>query len=149
MKPATTWILITNGARARVLGHKSIGSELYEVEGMEFSDDVLSISQIMADKAGRAFISMSPARSAMQPKTDPVAKREADFIRLIADILDTKYRNNCFDRLVIFASARAMGDLRKTLSEEVKGVIIAEITKDLTKVPDKEIKKYLENVMLV
>ncbi len=149
MKPATTWILITNGARARVLGHKTIGTKLYEVEGMEFSDDVLSISQIMADKAGRAFISMSPARSAMQPKTDPVAKREADFIRLIAYILDEKYRNNCFDRLVIFASKRAMGDLRKMLSEDVKGAIIAEISKDLTNVPDKEIEKHLKNVMLI
>ncbi len=149
MKPVTTWILIANGARARVLEHKSNSTSLKAIKGMEFSDEALSISDIMADKAGRAFASVGASRSAMVQRTDPVAKREADFINLVADNLNKKYVNNGFDRLVIFAAHNAMGDLRKALSVELNNAIIAEIPKDLTKVPNNDIAKHLKDVLLV
>lgn len=149
MKAIITWILLTNGARARVVAHGGFGASLKEVKGMEFTDEALSISQIMADKAGRAFSSIGKSRSAMELKTDPVAKREADFVRLVADNLNIHFLNKCFHRLVIFAAPHAMGDIRKVLSDELKNAILSEIPKDLTKVPNNEIAKHLKDVMLV
>ncbi len=149
MRPIRTWILIANGARARVLEHAGRGARLSPVKNMDFSSETLSVSQIMADKAGRAFSSVGKSRSAMEQKTNPVDKREADFIKLVAQKINEKFCNKRFDRLVIFAAPHAMGDLRKMLSEEVKFTIIAEVAKDLTKVPNDEIIKHLENIMVV
>ncbi len=149
MKPITTWILIANGARARILEHKALGSGITALEGMEYSQQSLSSSQIMADKPGRAFSTAGTARSAMQPSTDPVAKREADFAHNLAEILNDKFSIKAFDRLAIFAAPKAMGDIREALSENIKTAIIAEIAKDLTKVPNDKIAKHLEDVMVV
>ena len=149
MKPIITWILIANGARARAVKHAGIGTGLTEVKTMTLFDDRLSISQIMSDRAGRTFTSMEKSRSAMQLKTDPVAKREADFIRLVADNLNIYFKNKCFDRLVIFAAPHAMGDLRQALSSELRDAILKEIPKDLTNIPNEKIAKHLEDIMLV
>ncbi|MCF6344479.1 MAG: host attachment protein [Devosiaceae bacterium] len=149
MKPIITWILITNGYRSRVIEHSAVGSGLKEVKGMELSDEVLSMSEIMADKPGRSFSTAGTSRSAMQQRTNPVDKREADFIRLVADNLNKKFSNKGFDRLIIFASPSSMGDLRKVLSEDLQNTIYAEIDKDLTKVPNDQIAKHLKDVMVV
>ncbi len=149
MKPFTTWILIANGARARVLEHKGLGSGVSAIKGMDYSQIALSSSEIMSDKPGRAFSTAGTSRSAMQSPTDPVAKREADFAQMLADVLDDKFSKKAFDRLVIFAAPKAMGDIRDALSEATKTAVLAEIPKDLTKVPNDEIDKHLKDVMVV
>jgi protein required for attachment to host cells len=149
MKPITTWILIANGARARVLEHISSSHNITAVKDMEYSQESLSSSEIMADKPGRAFSTAGTSRSAMQPATDPVAKREADFAHGLAEILNDKFSKKAFNRLVIFAAPKTLGDIREALSENIKTAIIAEIAKDLTKVPNDKIAKHLEDVMVV
>ncbi len=149
MKPIVTWILIANGARARILEHKGMSGGVNAIKDMEFSQESLSSSQIMADKPGRAFSTAGTSRSAMEPKTDPVAKREADFAHELAQVINDKFSNKTFARLVIFAAPKTMGDIRDTLNETTKTAIIAEIPKDLTKVPNDEIAKHLEDVMVI
>jgi len=149
MKPITTWILIANGARARILEHKALGAGIKAIKGMEFFDEKLSTSDIMADKSGRAFASVGNSRSAIELKTDPVAKREAEFALILAQTLNKKYQSKAFNRLIIFAAPNALGDLRQSLNNDVSNNIIAEITKDLTKVPNDEIAKHLKDVMLI
>ncbi|VAW18780.1 hypothetical protein MNBD_ALPHA12-2305 [hydrothermal vent metagenome] len=149
MKPVITWILIADGARARILEHKGLGSGVAALKGMEFSAERLKSSEIMADKPGRAFASNGASRSAIEPKTDPVAKREADFMAMLAGVLNEKQTSAAFDRLVLIAAPRALGDLRKSLSEPVREIIYAELAKDLTKTPNDKIGKHLEEVMVV
>ncbi len=149
MKPVITWILIADGARARILEHKGPGSGVAAVKGMEFSAEKLKPSDIMADKPGRAFSSAGVSRSAIEPKTDPVAKREADFMAMLAGVLNVKHNSAAFARLVLVAAPKALGDLRKALGEPVRKIVHAEIAKDLTKTPNDKIGKHLEEVMLV
>ncbi len=149
MKPVITWILIADGARARILEHKGPGSGIAAIKGMEFSAERLKSSEIMADRPGRAFSSTGKSRSAIEPKTDPVAKREADFMAMLAEVLNAKQNSAKFARLVLIAAPRALGDLRKYLSDSVREMVHAEIAKDLTKTPNDKIGKHLEEVMLV
>jgi len=150
MKPVITWILIADGARARILEHKGPGSGVSAVDGMEFSAEKLKSSDIMADKPGRAFSSQGASRFAIEPKTDPVAKREADFMAMLAGVLEEKKNNaTVFDRLVLIAAPRALGELRKALSNSIREIIYAELAKDLTKTPNDKVGKHLEEVMVV
>lgn len=149
MKHKTTWILIADGARARVLSHTGTGKGLDEVEGFEFAAERLRTQDIMADKPGRSFSSAGSKRSAMQPQTDPVDKREADFVRELAEMLDKQLRKNAFDRLIIAAAPKALGDIRKSLSPQVQTKILAELSKNLTSIPNDDIEKHFEDVLAV
>jgi len=149
MKPIITWILIADGARARVLENTGPGKGLSEVPGLEFADEKLRAGEIMADRPGRSFSSAGHGRSAMEPQTDPVDKREADFAASIAEVIASKHQDKLFERLIIAAAPQAMGDLRKVLSPQVQATVIAEIPKDLTKIPNDQLAKHFEHVLAV
>lgn len=149
MKPTITWILIADGARARVLEHKGPGKGLNEVPGLEFADDHLRSGDVMADRPGRSFDSNNTSRSAMQPQTDPIDKREADFVSALAVMLDEKLQQGAFDQLILTAAPRAMGDLRKALTPQLRAKITAELPKDLTHIPNSDMAKHLEEVLAV
>lgn len=149
MKATVTWILIADGARARVLEHKGPGKGLNEVPNLTFADDHLRSGDIMTDRPGRSFASSSQGRSAMQPPTDPADKRETDFVIGLAKMLDKKLQDKAFDRLIIAAAPRAMGDLRKALTPQLQAVVTAELDKDLTQIPNPDVAKHFEKVLAI
>jgi len=149
MKPTITWILIADGARARVVAHAGVGKGLSEVNGLEFAQEPLKTQDIMADKQGRSFNSGGPGRAAMEIPTDPVEKREADFVAGLARMLDEKLQKKAFDRLILAAAPQALGTLRKSISSQVKQTVMAEIPKDLTNIPNTELGKHFEDVLAV
>lgn len=149
MKPTITWILIADGARARVVAHAGVGKGLSEVNGLEFSQEPLKAQDIMADKQGRSFSSGGHGRAAMEIPTDPVEKREADFVSGLARMLDEKLKEKAFDRLIIAAAPQALGTLRKSISAPVKKMVMAEIPKDLTNIPNGDLGKHFEDILAV
>lgn len=149
MKPVITWILIADGARARVVENAGVGKGLKEVDGLEFSDAHLRAGDIMADKPGRAFSSAGTGRSAMEPPTDPVDKREADFATGLAEMLKRKLHEGAYDRLIIAAAPQALGDIRKALSPQVQARILTELPKDFTRVPNAELERTLKDILAV
>ena len=52
-----------------------------------------------------------------------------------------------FDKLVLVAAPKTLGDLRDLLPDPVKAKVVAEIDKDLTKVPLHELPKHLDSVL--
>ena len=149
MKPIRTWILVADGARARVVENLGPGKGLSEVGGMEFTGDKLRNRDIMADRPGRSFESANSARHAMEPPSDPKRQAEADFVSGLAEMLDRKLQAGAFDRLVLVAAPQALGDIRKALSRPLAGVVHGELAKDLTKVPNNELATHLGEVMAV
>lgn len=149
MKKIITWILLANGAQARVLEHSGPGTGVHPVEGMEFSIPALQAKEIMADRPGRSPTPTGGGRTGMEPKTDPVAYREAEFVKSLADMLATHLEQHHFDRLVIAAAPIALGVIRKALAPAVRDKIVAEMDKDLTKVPKGQLAKHFEDVLAV
>ena len=49
-----------------------------------------------------------------------------------------------FDHLVLVAAPKILGDLRELLPKTVHGKIVAEINKDLTKIPTRDLGKHLD-----
>ena len=60
---------------------------------------------------------------------------------------DHAFRND-FDRLVIVAPAPMLGDLRRVLQPEVLGKVIAEVDKDLTKIPTHDVLSHIDDVLV-
>jgi protein required for attachment to host cells len=149
MKPTRTWILVADGARARVLENTGPGKGVSEVAGMEFAEDALRNREIMSDRPGRSFESADQSRHAMEPPTDPKQLAETAFVTGLVEMLDDKFKAGEFDRLVLVAAPRALGDIRKALPKELAQVVYGELAKDLTKVPNTEMEKHLGEVMAV
>lgn len=149
MKPTVTWVLVTNGGQARILENAGPGKGLVPVKGLAFEDSHLKAQDIVTDRPGRSFSSVGHGRSAMEPKTNPVDQREAEFVRALADVLEEKRGEGAFSRLIIAAAPNALGDLRPALSEGVRKTIISELPKDLTNIPTADLGKHFDGILAV
>lgn len=149
MKSKVTWILIADGGQAKVFEHGGPGTGLVAVKGLSFEEDHLRAQDIMADKPGRSFSSVGHGRSSYEPETDPVQAREAHFMKSIAAMLDDRFQEGAFERLIIAAAPTALGDIRPHLSKAVQGAVIAELPKDLTNIPMHKLEAHFEDVLAV
>jgi protein required for attachment to host cells len=150
MKPIVTWILIADGAEARVYANEGPGKGLHPVDGLHFSQEHLQTRDIMADRPGRSISSAgSGGRSAMEYSSDPVKVRERRFVTDLAEVLDRYFRDGRFERLIIAAAPTALGDIRPALSKELSRVVLAELPKDLTRVPVANLDSHFEDLLAV
>lgn len=147
MKPVKTWILLADGARARVFENLGPGKGLQHLPKLDMQQEPLQTRDIVSDQQGRSFSSASSARSAMEPGTDPAEKREEDFIKGVADRLASQLQRGAFDRLVVAAAPSALGDLRRHINDHVRKTILAELPKDLSNTPTKELPSHFADVL--
>jgi len=149
MKPTTTWILIADGAHARVFANRGPGKGIEAVQGGVINGDHRPDHELVRDSAGRTFESVGDTRHAITPKTDPHRELKRDFAKHLADMLDRSYADKAFDRLVLVAPPTALGDLRAALTAQVKPHVYAELDKDLVKTPTAELPQHLGAVLAV
>ena len=149
MKKTITWILIANGAQARIVEYTGPGKGLRQVDGMEWSIEPLQAQELVSDRSGGNRAPAGFSRGGMEPRTDPVEHRETEFVKSVAAALDRQHQQSAFDRLVIAAAPIALGNLRKVLSDHVKKTIVAELDKDLTNLPTPQLSKHLDGIIAV
>ena len=147
MKPTVTWVLLADGSQAKVFSHSGPGTGLKPVTNLLFEEEPLRAREIMADKPGRSYSSVGSGRSAMEYSTDPVQVREARFVKAVADTLDRKFYESAFGRLVIAAAPTALGTIRGALSDQLRQAVVAELPKDLTKLPTPQLEKHFEGIL--
>lgn len=103
----------------------------------------LRAADLGSDAPGRSCESAAVIRHAVEPRTDPHTKAKARFAGEVAEVLNEAAAAAVFDRLVVAAPAHTLHDLRAALSAEAAGKLVAEIQKDLLKVPDANIAAHL------
>lgn len=150
MKPKVTWIVLADGDQAKVFENDGPGKGLTAVKDFAIDQAHLRARDIMADKPGRASAGPGPgAKSAMEYHTDPVEVRERRFVEHLADLLEAKRVDGRFARLVIAAAPNALGDLRPALTPALKKIVIAELPKDLIRVPLTELGEHFEDILAI
>jgi protein required for attachment to host cells len=142
MKKTVTWVLIADGAQARVLENTGPGKGLKQVEGLQWSNEPLRAQDIVTDRPGGGGNGGS-----MASRVDPVEQREEDFVKNLAVILDKFQQKGAFDRLIIAAAPIALGDIRKAISPAVKKTILAELNKDLTNLPTAQLDQHFQDIL--
>lgn len=103
--------------------------------------------QIVADKPGRGFGSAdaSTHRHAFEPQHDPHKLEKHDFTAELARALDGL--SGQYDRLVVVAPPRSLGELDTLLTPQVKKKVSHQIPKDLTGVSPPDLWDALEKVL--
>ena len=142
MKAKITWVLVADGARARIVRGLATDAEAADrPEDLVFEIDHKQLREIMADRPGRSFASEGARRSAMEYGSDPVAEQEAAFAGMLLGELERRHAAGEFDRLGIVAEPRMLGLIRQKLSPQLGRTVVKEISKDWTKLPPGELRK--------
>lgn len=147
MTPARCWILVADGSRARVFLVLGQRRDLEPVDDMEISTDHRRASEMGPDAPGRSFESVGAARHSVAPRTDPERIEEQRFAGLIIERLDQAAGHSRFDKLILVAPPRMLGDLRAALTPRLTGLLAATLAKDLTKIPQARLVGHLEEVL--
>ena len=133
-------VLIGDGQKALFLRNKGTAHQVkLEVEQVLEQDNPATREQ-GTDRPGRSNASVGVARSAME-ETDWHDIAEERFAGELADALYRHAHANLFDKLVIIAPPKILGNLRKAFHPEVAERVAAEIPKELTSHPVAEIER--------
>lgn len=143
MKPTRTWVLIADGARARLIVATGHGKAIEIDELAEYSADHSPNRELQRDAAPRVYDSQGTRRSAIEPKVDPHRELKRDFAADLAETLEGLVQRKEIGPLIVAAAPTTLGDLRKAFSKRVHEAIVAELAMDLTKVPNADLPKHI------
>jgi protein required for attachment to host cells len=145
-----TWIVVADGVRARFLTASEDGSRLIPARD---TDMVAPMNRrpsrdLKSDKPGRSYSSSrSGVRHALEPPHDYHKLEKRRFTAAVAKALEEASEGKAFDRLVLVAPRRSLGELRGLLSDRVKAQIDQEIAKDLTNETASRLWRHLQPLM--
>lgn len=143
-KKLTTWILVCDGGRGRILAQTGAGAPIEQVTEAKNAASRQPSRAAGADKPGRSFDSAGQGRHAMEPPADWHDFEKEKFAREMAAIINTAGTENRFDRLILVAPPRVLGDLRQALDGHAMGKVAGELGKDLTNVPIHDLGPHLD-----
>ncbi|HEV2303344.1 MAG TPA: host attachment protein, partial [Stellaceae bacterium] len=96
-----------------------------------------------ADRPGRAFESAGGARHAVAPRTDPHRRAKTDFAQILAEEIVRARQQGAFDRLALVAPPPILAAIKEHLDAECERRLDGELAKDLTKLPEAELRRRL------
>ena len=144
-----TWIVVADGARARILEQAAWRQPLELVEDLEDEAARRRPREIESDDRGRVFDRGGPGRHAMETPTDPQRHEKERFAKQLAGRLNQAAHGGRFDRLVLVAAAQMLGDLRRELDKGAADRVSHELAKDLTAVSIHELPRHLGDIVEV
>ena len=147
MKPIRTWILVADGARARIFVNNGPGKGIEEMAGNVFEIAIPPSRDIVSDRPGRTFNSTGKQRHAIEPGINPHRERKRVFLGHVAHYLDKARLRGDFDRLVIVAPPPALGDLRAEMKPRLRQLVTGEIAHDLVEHPKSAVGKHLAKIL--
>jgi protein required for attachment to host cells len=127
----TTWILVANSARARLLSLDAAGRWSL-VREFEHSASRAHDTQLVEGRLGTSQQTGGYGRPAYVPQTTPHEVEAETFAHELTKFLGHEYDNHAYERLVIVAGPHFLGLLRALLAVKVATSVFFEINKDLS-----------------
>lgn len=146
----TTWIVVADGQKARILRYVGPDEGLRLIDNGEM-EIAASTRALINDRPGRKEDAMGHSRrhgdgdasGGMQIEE----QEDSAFLAHVADRINLAANTGEFQRLVLVAAPRALGELRYQLNENARKMVIGEIDKDLTKERIDDLPRHLGAVM--
>jgi protein required for attachment to host cells len=142
MKNPRIWYVIADGGRARFV-KRDERSSFHTVANLVSTELRARSSDLGRDHPARVMESATPGRSAIEPRRDLKEVAKEDFVKLVADELSVGHERGQFDRLVLVAPPRVLTELKNNLSKPIAELVVGDLQKDLTKVPDHDLTAHL------
>ena len=138
-----TVVLVADGRKLLFFRNEGDGEfPKLEVERKRVEDNPPDREQ-GSDSPGRSFASAGTHRSAYD-ETDFHQLEEDRFAAEAADLLTRRALANDFERLIVVAPPRTLGELRKHYHVEVERRLVGELDKELTGHPVDQIEAIIQ-----
>ena len=142
MKHPRTWYIIADGGRARFVERDETGA--YRTVLSFVAAEMHKRSRDLGlGRPARVKESANAARHAVEPRRDLHEAAKEDFIALVAEDIEAGHGRDQFDRLVLIAPPRVLTELKQKLSKPITKIVVSDLQKDLTKVPDHDLAKHI------
>ena len=133
-------ILVGDGQKALFLRNRGTAQRVDLVVERIFEQDNPATRDQGTDRPGRSIAAPGVARSAME-EVDWHHMAKERFAGELAEALYAHAHANRFEKLIVIAPPKVLGNLRKAFHAEVADRVVAEIPKELTSHPISEIEK--------
>lgn len=141
-----TWVLVADGEKALYLENVTDAEDPYLVVRREDEQENPSTGEQAANRPGRFNDGPTVMRSAVED-TDWHQLAKDRFADDLADRLYKMAHKGRFERLVIVAAPKVLGEIRDHLHKEVADRVVAEVPKTLTNHPVEGIEKRVSEAL--
>lgn len=146
MNPLRTWIVVADGAHARIFLSEGAGKALVLHPIRDMKIEIPATRDLGTDRPGRVH-NRGGVRHAMSDHTDRHEEEKEKFAKQVAGILDEAASGKLIDRLVLVAPAKMLGNLRRALGKPAAALVQAEVPKDLVKADAKSLLDHLSDIL--
>lgn len=146
MPHETTWVVVADGARARILEALGVGAGLRQIENGVMAGSRELASEIGSDRPGRSYESVGGQHHAVEPHTPVRESLERAFIEAVIDRLVEAKKGGQFDRLVFAAAPHALGTFRALAPAALQQKVVGTLDKDLTREPNEAIAEAVRDL---
>ena len=140
--PSNALVLVGDGRNARFLRNKGTPRNPEFILEREVSQDNPPTREQGTDRPGRKSGIDGVSRTAIE-ETDWHQRAEQKFAAEIAETLYEMEHAHKFEELVVIAPPKMLGDLRAAFHPEVSRCIVAEVPKNLTAQPIRDLARAL------
>ena len=151
MKHSRTWYVVADGGRARILHRRDTwdGRHAFDTHRELVSSAIHSHThELGSDRPGRGHESANAAHHAVEPREDLHQAEKRKFVDAVAAALNEAVGGDAFDRLILVAPARALGELDHALDPATRKKVVARLQKDLTPVPNDKLSEHFKGLTL-
>jgi protein required for attachment to host cells len=137
---ASTWVVLADEGRARILESRQDGASLAQVKELADPAAHAHNADFRHDAYGRRAAGGASVGTATASAGEEKLDHEAElFARRVAQELLSAYQGKRFDELRIAAAPKFLGRLRKELDAQVRKCVTQELDKDLLQLDDRAV----------
>jgi protein required for attachment to host cells len=147
MKAPITRVVVADGFHARLFTNRGIGKGLEPADPAELGAEHPPGHEIVTDRPGATKDSHGQALHAYAPTTDPKDHEKEKFVLHLGRLISEQAGRSEYDRLVLVADPKTLGQLRDALSKAAQERLEIELDKDYTHDTPKQLEAHLGKVM--
>lgn len=144
-----TWFVVAESSCAKVFLSQDSGRQITLINQLLHPEGRFHNREIDTDRAGSCFSSASRGtRHGLTPSEDPHTHQVSLFAHELAALLNEGRTRNEFDEIVIAAEPRFLGVLKSCLPKEFHHLAVSFITKNLSKLSERDLPVYLRETLM-
>lgn len=142
-----TWILTADHQHARVFANDGPGRGIRPVEGLSMDEHLPVSHEAGSHRPDIGFASRGGPSHGIEPRETPHRQAGREFVQDVASAVSEALEHGGFDRLVVVAPPRALGELRDALPKPVRDRVVGELDLDLTKATTESVLQHVERFL--
>lgn len=124
------WIVVVDKAGAKIFRTLAFSRGLTLIKEFQHPRGRKKSGELASDRGGRTFHSVDNRRSVYDPPSSAPEKELKRFMKHVVDYLRVGRANGSFKSLMLVASPKVLGDLRKALPEVLRRIVVKDLAKE-------------------